>query len=118
MKPEDIQYKRDLIFGLLEQLGDLHEQIHYQESVPIAQVPAELVCQWFDDFYHPDATEFQECFTTHELELLQRFHLFFEARLDFVPETSDVHELHKSAVWLEIVDKAKETHKTLAQPNA
>ncbi len=114
MNPEDITSLRGHILGMLEDLGSLQAQIRYQETVPIAQVPAELVCQWFDDFYYPATPQLQECFTQDELGLLNEFHLFYEARLEVFPDTPDVHVLHKSPAWLEIVAKASEVHQKIS----
>ena len=115
MNSEDVQYQRDRIFEQLEDLGSLEEQIRYQETVPIAQVPAELINQWFDDWYHPDSTQFRECFSNQELALLAEFSSFFEARLESLPDTNDIRELHQCPKWLEIAAKAKQVHDRLTQ---
>jgi len=118
MNIEDVQYQRDRIFEQLEDLSNLDEQVRYQETVAIAQVPNELVNQWFDDWYHPESPSFCECFNPRELALLAEFSSFFEARLESLPDTHDVHELHHSSTWLEIVAKAKEVLERLAQCHA
>jgi len=118
MDPESVQYQRDRIFEQLEDLGSLEEQVRYQENAPVAQVPAELVNQWFDDWYHPESTQFCNCFTIQELALLAEFSSFFESRLELLPDTYDVLELHQCPAWLEIASKARQIHEKLTQWHA
>jgi hypothetical protein len=58
---------RNNIVGLMRMLASKNEQLAYERDVPIANVPAELVCMWFDDFYHPEAGLFLEAFSPAEL---------------------------------------------------
>ena len=58
------------ILELLELLADAAAQERYEHNVPIADVPAELCCMWFDDLYHPDSPAFQAAFTVAELDAL------------------------------------------------
>lgn len=46
------------MINLLRLLSSDQEQLNYQTDIPIAAVPAELVCVWFDDQYHPDDAYF------------------------------------------------------------
>ena len=96
---------RNNIVGLVRTLASKDEQLAYEFNVPIANVPAELVCMWFDDLYHPDADLFLEAFTPAERERLARFHAFYEARVEQLPDT--LAEMHQNAAWLEVMSEAQ-----------
>ncbi|MBX7149709.1 hypothetical protein K1X76_11610 [bacterium] len=98
---------RQTILEALQLHSCLEEQIEYQKKVPIADVTAELVCIWFDDLYHPDTDLFRQSFTDDEVGILGEFNDFYAARRNFLPATRDVNELHQSAIWIEIVNKAQ-----------
>ena len=91
----------------LELLGSEFAQIRYEQDVPIASVPAELVCGWFDDLYHPDTVDFQYAFSTAELSALADFSAFFNARIGELPKT--VRELVRRPAWQEVMRKARDT---------
>lgn len=40
---------RESLLQTLTLLGDFEAQMKYVVDVPIADVPAELICMWFDD---------------------------------------------------------------------
>ena len=102
---------RDGAIELLELLSSLEAQSDYEKNVPIADVPAELVCMWFDDFWHPDDT-LKKHFQPYELAALEDFHRFYEARVDDLPSlTKGLEGLHSSPKWLEVVEKASQTLK-------
>ena len=104
---------RDSAIQILELLSSLKAQNDYKKNVPLADVPTELVCMWFDDFWHPDDT-LKKHFQPHELSALTAFHHFFEARVDYLPSSTEgLEALHSSSKWSEIVDKAAQTLKTL-----
>ena len=118
MEESEIQETRTVIFGIIELISSLQEQIEYQETVPIANVPAELVCQWFDDHNPPSRPWFSECFSQHEQEVILEFHNFYESKLSELPDTYDVHELHKSPAWHSVVQKAKTTLQQIGTKHA
>jgi hypothetical protein len=91
----------------LELLGSDFAQLRYEQNVPIANVPAELVCGWFDDLYHPQAVEFQRAFSSAELTALADFSTFFEARIANLPRTAA--ELVLQPRWKEIMRRARYT---------
>lgn len=64
---------RKNIFELLELWSSKEEQIEYQKNVPIAQVSAELFCQW-DDFYHPETEAHKLAFSEIESEMIESFY--------------------------------------------
>jgi hypothetical protein len=102
------QYRRDLrnnIVGLVRLLASKDEQLAYQRDVPIANVPAELVCMWFDDLYHPYDNVFSEVFSPAECERLARFHEFFDVRHKHLPAT--LPEMHNNSEWLDVMAEAR-----------
>ena len=97
---------RESIVDTLKIIASKRAQIEYEKNVPIANVPAELACMWFDDLYHPKAYLFLESFSEEERAVLAKFNAFYEARLDSLPKT--LKELHKSSEWNEVCEKANE----------
>ncbi len=91
---------------LLSLLASPEAQRKYEASVPIADVPAELVCLWFDDQYAPASRAFRESFTDSELQLLAEFHSVYEARVKSLPTAGGLAALQQSSEWNEIVDRA------------
>jgi hypothetical protein len=96
---------RNNIVGLVRTLASKDEQLAYERDVPIANVPAELACMWFDDLYQPDGDLFLEAFTPTERDRLARFHTFYDARIEQLPDT--LAELHRDAAWLEVMGEAQ-----------
>jgi hypothetical protein len=105
---DDIKETRHVFSSLLHMIADFQSQAEYQRDVPIANVPAELICQWFDDHYHPEEEWFKESFSEEERELMADFNDYYNKRIDYLPKTNDVFELQKSIVWQEIAAKAKD----------
>ncbi len=83
----DPLFIRSRVIEELPLLGSDHAQLRYEQSVPIANVPTELVCGWFDDIYHPDTYEFQQAFSKSELAALASFSALFEEQLNSMPST-------------------------------
>jgi hypothetical protein len=94
------------IVNLLNVIADFNAQIEYQEAVPRVGVPDELICQWFDDLYHPSAEIFINAFNEEEKDYLSKFNELFESYADGLP--SEIEHLHKTKEWLELSDYAKE----------
>lgn len=99
------QYKNALV-ELLRTIAHRERQLEYQRNVPIANVAAELVCEWFDDLYHPEAIFFQNLFTESERARLAKFNEFYGGRVDELPDTLD--EMHASRSWHEIEREARQ----------
>lgn len=97
---------RNNLVGLLRTLASKDEQLSYEFDVPVANVPAELVCQWFDDLYHPEGNLFLEAFSAAERERLARFHTFYKERVKDLPDT--LAEMHQTAAWLEVMGEAQQ----------
>ena len=74
---------REQVLDHLEMLGDFQRQLDYQRNVPIADVVAELLCQWFDDLGFGDerrrgSHEFGTTFTETEWDVLDEFSTLFD----------------------------------------
>jgi hypothetical protein len=103
----------------LRLLSDLEAQIAYERDVPIADVPAELFCGWFDDLYHPDTDLLRSAFTARERLVLAAFHQKFEQVNDSLPEPlGRVADLHARAEWRALVRAATDTLKDLGEDAA
>jgi hypothetical protein len=70
------------IIELLQPLASEELQLVYERTVPIADVPAELLCKWFDDLYYPGI---ESQFEPGEAEALSRFNVFY-AKRELLPE--------------------------------
>jgi hypothetical protein len=70
---------RDNVLGVLRLLASPEAQLDYQRRVPIAQVSAELFCQWADDTFWPDDLRLQALFSPEEWFALLAFHSRFES---------------------------------------
>jgi len=102
-------YKKT-ICDLLELISSEEKQLEYESRVPSADVPSELVCQWFDDIYHPDSELFCQCFSPEQLDALRMFNDFYGKRTDYLPDPAEgLRAYHESAIWKEIMSEAKIT---------
>ena len=90
------------VVNLLNLIADYPSQKKYQESVPYIGIPDEIVCQWFDDLYHPDAEIFTSAFSEEEKRRLAEFNDIFDEYADTLPQTIEL--LHESKEW-KIVSK-------------
>ena len=107
----DPLFIRSSIIEELALLSSGHAQLRYEQSVPTANIPAELVCGWFDDIYHPDTREFQQAFSRSELAALAGFSALFELQVSSMPDT--VRELVKLATWQQVMQQAREALSTI-----
>ena len=100
---------RRLFRNLLELLSDPDAQLEYEQEVPIANVPAELVEMWFSDHYHPQASWFAESFSAEERAALAGFNGFYSSLVDTLPLDSGVRVLQASEAWPRIMERAAHT---------
>jgi hypothetical protein len=98
---------RESIKDVLEMLASKTEQTCYEQNVPIADVPSELVCMWFDDMYHPESWQHKEAFSAEEQKILSAFNAFYRARSKNLPNT--LTAMHADIQWNEIVGEARRT---------
>ena len=105
--PEDIAPStsdfRERVVVFLAFLTSEECQVACRRHALPEELAAALARLWFDEIYMPgdsylhglkgdrsgdDLTRFNACFTTDELAELERFHGFFELRLDFVSNSA------------------------------
>lgn len=85
---------------LLALLADPERQRAYERNVPIAHVPAELVCMWFDDLYQSDDAAFRRAFSAPELAALEEFDRAYRLVADELePLPATVKDLHAHPAW-------------------
>ena len=94
---------------MIELLSLPSEQFAYEKNVPIADVPAELICGFCDDLYHPKSEGFISQFSEDELKALAHLYgLLSEAAKVTVHSVS---ELQKRPEWRSVA--VSYTHLTL-----
>jgi hypothetical protein len=94
----------DRYIEVLELLADLDAQKKYERDVPIANVPAELICMWFDDL----AVEHgYGDLSAPEQDILREFTEFYGSRVDALPTWGMVDALHACTEWVEITLEAR-----------
>lgn len=98
---------REGIKDAFEMLASRAEQARYAQNVPIADVPSELVCMWFDHMYHPESWQHKEAFSAEEQKILAAFDAFYRARSNYLPDT--LTAMHADIQWNEIVGEARRT---------
>jgi len=103
---------RTSIKELLELLASEEAQVEYEKSVPTANVPAELVCMWFDDSYHPSSPQHIEAFSKAERDILAAFNEMYDARVESLPAT--LSGMHASQQWAEVVAEAQQVLSKIA----
>lgn len=108
---------RDRLIEVIGTLSSGAEQLAYQEQVPIAYVPDELVCQFFDDSFHPKSPEFTGEFSNDELKAVCVFSGYLSIASDEVqgnrsPPITDVLKLPR---WREMMRFAAKTTATLKE---
>ena len=93
------------IINILQLISSPAEALECQRQAPGVRLASELVNHWFDDFYHPGSTDFQSAFSSVELAELARFHSFFNARADALPD--ELARLLGSPAWEEVSSDAR-----------
>jgi hypothetical protein len=98
----------DSAIELLELIASYQAQKDYEKNVPVANVAAELVCMWFDDFYHL-TPQFVTEFTERELHALADFNKFYDVRVEKISNSNkELNELQQNKYWKEVSAKAKD----------
>lgn len=97
---------RQNVLNVLSLWSSKEEQLEYQENVPIAQVSAELFCQWADDSYHPESRQFKMAFNEKEREILADFDKTFNCISEKTSNNlPDIAKFVKTTEW-KIVNQA------------
>lgn len=85
-------------------------QTQYEKDVPMADIPAELVCGFCDELFHPKSQTFLDAFTEDEIKdlavLYGLLHLA-SRRMDDSPPLQ-VADLQKLPEWRQVMTFAKE----------
>ena len=106
---------KSVVVERLETLASEAEQLEYQHNVPHVDVTVELVCGWFDDAYHPEAPDFQACFSNRELQALSEFNAVYEQNLRVLPPSGGtVKGWLSSPHWRQVMQAASKTLRALA----
>ena len=101
---------RQIAIEQLKMLASETEQLAYQRNVPHIDITSELVCGWFDDFYHPNSAQFRACFTETELLALAEFNAVFESHRTVLPKSNGtVASWLASSSWREVMSAASQT---------
>jgi hypothetical protein len=109
MKIETSNNIRRNILEVLDLWASKKKQLAYQKNVPIADVSAELFCQW-DDFYHPDDNEFKKVFNSNERSILAEFSQIIEEVSEKTPKDLPyISDFVKSNEWAIVNQVAIET---------
>ncbi len=96
--------KKVNVINVLQLIANVEEQDKYCRDVPIANVAAELICQWFDDFFHPESNSFKESFSDDEWKILMEFHHYYDGLVEKLPDNYEA--LREDFNWKQIVGKA------------
>ncbi|MEY4485285.1 MAG: hypothetical protein RL693_2737 [Verrucomicrobiota bacterium] len=97
---------RESIIEIIELLSQPSQQLEYEKNVPIANVPAELICGFCNDLYHPKSQSFISAFSENELKSMAHLYgLLSEASKITV---HSVPELLKTSEWRSVIALAKE----------
>ena len=97
---------RSAIIQEIELLSLPSKQMEYEKNVPIANVPAELICCFCDDLYHPKSEDFLSQFNESELKGLAHLYGVLVEASKF--NSKSVAELLKQEKWRVVVSLAKE----------
>jgi hypothetical protein len=86
--------------GILKLWASKNEQLDFQKNVPIADVSAELFCQWSDDFYDEENPVLLKEFNQMELQALKEFDNVICHVADIIPEElPPINEFIKTHEW-------------------
>ena len=90
---------RKAIIDTLILVSSEKHQLKYQKTVPIADVSAEIFCQW-DDSYYPDGDVFKLGFSAVEMGAMRNFNEVFESVCNETPDQLPSIEVFiKSPEW-------------------
>jgi hypothetical protein len=99
---------------LLSLLSSHEAQLAYARTVAIADVPSELVCMWFDDFWSAvsDNRESTHDFSSREWQVLAEFSAVYQAELAALPMR--LEDLRDSDGWRRVRSQARQALDALA----
>jgi len=86
------------------------EQLCYEHDVPIADVPAELICMWSDQvpYENPDGHFVAPAFSVEEQAALCKFHIVWQRIVQDIPDRfGSLSEFQATPHWSDLRDAAK-----------
>jgi hypothetical protein len=91
-------------------LSSASQQVQYERDVPIADVPAELVCRFVDDLFHPKGDLFLAAFSEREIKgLAELYGMIRIASKAFRAENChSVADIQKVPEWRAVMAFAKD----------
>ena len=101
---------RKAVIEELELLARASLQAKYESDVPVAYIPAELVCRFCDDLFHPKSQTFLDAFSEEEIKDLAALYglLRIASKAIDDAESLTVADLHKKSEWRSVMNLAKE----------
>ncbi|TQV76099.1 hypothetical protein [Denitrobaculum tricleocarpae] len=112
---EESRALRVAVIEEIRVLASASLQSKYEIDVPIADVPAELICGFCDDLYHPKSKTFLDAFTEDEIKQLAVLY----GLLYLVSETVNrshplkIADLQKLPEWRAVMSYAKDLESDL-----
>lgn len=109
MKNESKQYRYRVIEEI-ELLASPSAQMKYERDVPIADVPAELICGFANDLYQPKSDLFLNAFTEEELKSLAELYgmICIASKVFNAKGYHTVSEIQKVPEWRSVMSFAKD----------
>jgi hypothetical protein len=100
---------RNRIIEALELTASLEKQFVYERSVPIAQVPAEVICQWKDTFGCYGGAELNNLiYSKAEIEAADAFQIVWDDVCSLLPHPlPNLTTLTKDTDWLRLLAAAR-----------
>jgi len=110
---EFIDLTRKNVFDVIDLWASKEKQRELQKNVPVAQGTAEIVFQWYENYF-PDSADFKQAFEKEELKLLSDFD---KALNETVKKSHQdfplIEEFFETTEWIEMNKKAIEIKKQL-----
>ena len=97
MNDESRQYRKRIV-DEVELLASPADQMKYERDVPIVDVPAELICGFVDDLYHPKSELFLNAFIEQELKSLAELY----GKMCIASDAFTEHDCHSVAEILKL----------------
>ena len=100
---------RNEVFDVLGLIASKEEQLKYQEEAPIADVSAELFCQWDSCYQIPKKQEwYLEAFSQSEMKILKDFDEQLEAvSSKIIKELPYITDFVETEEWSQLSSSAK-----------
>ena len=99
---------RKNVIDVLELLASPGDQIEYQNNVPHAFVPDELICMWFDDSFRPNDQRLKDMFAENEWSTLLEFNSRYDELHNELPSPlPQIDALVSLPQWQSVISAAK-----------